>query len=233
MAKNPSSSASRPAQPPAPDAAAPKGVEPAPVPPGTRIPFALRWFFSKTLRQAEQLRKHVARILSAQRDLLEPKAIEAVTAALTHLRRSARQGADPAALRQGMEKLEVIANKWLKSYPYPSLRENIEVFLVAIAVAMAIRTFFLQPFKIPTGSMQPTLSGITQEDLRDRPDVPIPNPIIRFINFWINGISYVHVVAGAPGELTYDEPTASSSSTSASASRSATRSTPSGFRPTT
>jgi len=33
--------------------------------------------------------------------------------------------------------------------------------LVALAVAMGIRTFFLQPFKIPTGSMQPTLFGVT------------------------------------------------------------------------
>ncbi|MEI6563440.1 MAG: signal peptidase I [bacterium] len=43
---------------------------------------------------------------------------------------------------------------------FPGLRENLEVIVVAIAVAMAFRTFFLQPFKIPTGSMQPTLYGI-------------------------------------------------------------------------
>ena len=43
----------------------------------------------------------------------------------------------------------------------PIWRENVEVLLVALAVAMAIRTFFVQPFKIPTGSMQPTLYGVT------------------------------------------------------------------------
>jgi signal peptidase I len=42
----------------------------------------------------------------------------------------------------------------------PGVRENIEVLLVAIIVAMAVRTFFIQPFKIPTGSMQPTLYGV-------------------------------------------------------------------------
>ncbi len=36
-----------------------------------------------------------------------------------------------------------------------------EVIAVALAVAMGFRTYFIQPFKIPTGSMQPTLYGIT------------------------------------------------------------------------
>jgi len=44
------------------------------------------------------------------------------------------------------------------------VRENLEVLVVAVAVAMGFRAYFLQPFKIPTGSMQPTLFGITSED---------------------------------------------------------------------
>ncbi len=36
-------------------------------------------------------------------------------------------------------------------------RENIESFLWAVALALLIRTFIIAPFKIPSGSMHPTL----------------------------------------------------------------------------
>ena len=70
-------------------------------------------------------------------------------------------GAKKQELRKQMETLEQVAGKWLRPYPHAAWRENVEVLLVALAVAMGIRTFFLQPFKIPTGSMQPTLYGVT------------------------------------------------------------------------
>jgi len=38
-----------------------------------------------------------------------------------------------------------------------SIRENIEAILVAILLALLIRTFFVQAFKIPSGSMKQTL----------------------------------------------------------------------------
>ncbi|MEY4298765.1 MAG: Signal peptidase, partial [Verrucomicrobiota bacterium] len=36
--------------------------------------------------------------------------------------------------------------------PLAGLRENTEVILVALVVALGVRAYFLQPFKIPTGS---------------------------------------------------------------------------------
>jgi signal peptidase I len=43
---------------------------------------------------------------------------------------------------------------------YHIFREYADVLAVAIVVAFGIRALFLQPFKIPTSSMQPTLFGI-------------------------------------------------------------------------
>ena len=41
--------------------------------------------------------------------------------------------------------------------PPSALRENLESLLWAVALALAIRTFIMAPFKIPSGSMHPTL----------------------------------------------------------------------------
>ena len=110
------------------------------------------------------MRKHVNRWYCAQRDLLSPQAIGAVTLAMSELQAAINEAKPNAGrIRIKMEELEFAANKWLKPYPNAAWRENVEVLLVAIAVAMGIRTFFLQPFKIPTGSMQPTLYGVTSE----------------------------------------------------------------------
>jgi hypothetical protein len=48
----------------------------------------------------------------------------------------------------------------VKDYKPSAWKENIEVIFVAVVIAMGIRAYFIQQFKIPTGSMQPTLNGI-------------------------------------------------------------------------
>ena len=165
-----------------------------------------QWLLSRTVRDATNLGKHVRKILNEQRDLLNPQAVEHVSLALGEIRNAIASKADPKVLRERMASLEQTAAKWLKSYPHASVRENIEVVLVAVAVALGIRTFFLQPFKIPTGSMQPTLYGITCEDLRDDPGVQIPGGVRRVLDLIWNGISYRHVVAEVDGMLEEIEP---------------------------
>jgi signal peptidase I len=166
----------------------------------------LRWLFSSTVRQACAVRKHVHHLLCAQRDILPLQAIGAVTLAMNALQAAIAEGANTGKIRIKMDELDFAANKWLKPYPNALWRENVEVILVAVAVAMAIRTFFLQPFKIPTGSMQPTLYGVTSKNFLPYdgqpgdPHFKIPTGWER-IKEWFEGISYVHVVAQNDGTI--------------------------------
>jgi len=181
----------------------------------------LNWFLSRTVRHATHMRKHVWKLLCSQRDLLTPQAIEKVTAAVEAMRKTCAATRDRKTLDAQMTELENAANKWLKPYPSAGLRENVEVLLVAIAVAMAIRTFFIQPFKIPTGSMQPTLYGITSDpdfyhfpatylgDARPDPDFQIPNRLKRIFLFWFAGLGYDHIVAEEEGKIEWMQETPS------------------------
>jgi signal peptidase I len=176
---------------------------PAPQSRGTgnsSLPVMLRWVLSKRVRHVTAMRKHVTKILNHQRDILSPQAIDAVESTVAACRKAVADGADNEALDQQMENLEAAANKWLKPYPNAAWRENVEVLLVALSVAMGIRTFFLQPFKIPTGSMQPTLYGVTSENLVNKPDIKIPTGLTR-VREWFAGVSYIHKVASNDGIL--------------------------------
>ncbi|MGD0208421.1 MAG: S26 family signal peptidase [Verrucomicrobiota bacterium] len=165
----------------------------------------LRWFISRTVREAAAARKHVFHILCAQRDLLTPQAVENMTRALAAVQDAVRSGAKDEALKKEMERLEQAANKWLRPYSHPAWRENVEVLLVAITVVVAIWTFFLKTFKIPTGSMQPTLFGVTSRNLLNDSSFQKPTGWEQ-VKEWFEGISYVHVVADTDGELQAVEP---------------------------
>jgi signal peptidase I len=163
------------------------------------------WFLSPTIRHAGAMHNHVWKLLNHQRDILASPAVAAIETALDELQKSIDANAEKKELEKQMENVEKVANKWLKPYPHAAWRENIEVLLVALAVAMGIRTFFLQPFKIPTGSMQPTLYGVESTNLLAEPNSRIPTGWAR-VRDWFKGISYIHIVAENDGVFQGAEP---------------------------
>lgn len=166
----------------------------------------VRWFLSRRFRHAVEVRKHVWKIRCFQADALAPNALANIDDGIRTFDRLLASTPGDDALASGLKELDVCAQKWLQPYANAAIRENVEVFLVAIGVAMAIRTFVLQPFKIPTGSMQPTLFGVHFEDLRNRPDVAVPGFLGRCYEAVVRGDFYHQIIAEADGEIVGIEP---------------------------
>jgi signal peptidase I len=161
-----------------------------------------RWLTSKTVREALAVHKHYRRLYQAQCDLLPPEATEPMVTKLDELRMAVQTGSK-GDIAGKVDELHEVATTWLKPYPHAGWRENVEVLLVALGVAMGIRTFVAQPFKIPTGSMQPTLFGVTSTNyLASDSDASfeIPTGWERVIQ-WFQGTSYIDIVAQNDGTI--------------------------------
>jgi signal peptidase I len=117
------------------------------------------WNDRKQLKHARELVAGTRKLLRMHRDILDPKRIQEITVAVDGLA-SVIDTKNVSALDAARERLEKQLDKTFPRPHHAGLHENAEVLLVALIVAMAVRTFFVQPFKIPTGSMQPTLYGV-------------------------------------------------------------------------
>lgn len=103
------------------------------------------------LREARVQLKRYRRRLSDETRLEIEADIEKLAAA-----RKARDKKQARSVAKGL--LKKVRKHTPKTLWHHTI-ETVESFAVAIVVALAIRHFIIEPFKIPTGSMEPTLHG--------------------------------------------------------------------------
>ncbi len=148
------------------------------------------FFGNRSVKEAKLLLKGAAKVLASRRDLLSPDQITGIESAMDSLRTALPSGAS-ASIDPARQALEERCHAILPKYRHPVIREYCEVLLVAFILAAGIRAYILQPFKIPTGSMQPTLNGIIGYPTTDTgPALPI-----KLVEKVILGRSYLDIVA--------------------------------------
>jgi signal peptidase I len=117
---------------------------------------------------------------------------------LRHLNRSA---ATEMAVGQGMTELESLMEETFPGRHHAPLRPAWEMFFVAVIIALSARSFFVQPFSVPTGSMEPTLQGIRAVDLRDDPDFSKPTGLNQLWHRFVRGTRTFQLTARSEGVL--------------------------------
>lgn len=150
------------------------------------------FFKPRYVKEGETILKNAHKLLHYKRDLLS-EAVVAEFKGLTDELRKALNQRDEKAAQEAAKKLESKWSRYLPPAEEAGWRENCEVFLVAIIIALAVRTYYVQPFTIPTGSMQPTLYGIIGTETNE----PAPSLPVRLLHLALYGRSYIDVVAQA------------------------------------
>lgn len=131
----------------------------------------MSWFNnskSAALREAREMAYALRKNYIYARDTLAPADAELAQKQLEALE-NAIALEDVSAIEKLKKEILKLANRIFPSTPWDGWRENVEVFVVAIVIALGVRSYFLQPFKIPTGSMQPTLNGVQIAAIQQSP----------------------------------------------------------------
>ena len=155
-------------------------------------------------RAARSLAQDSANYLSLQRDILPADRAAALESAIDAAKAAARSRATPAdELARAAQHLEDAAKRATEALPrnrFASLTPLTETIVVVLGVVMPLRAYFFQPFKIPTGSMQPTLFGIHGEDC-EKPGFFDSCKPLQVLQWAFTGRWYRDVVAHEDGSL--------------------------------
>ena len=147
-------------------------------------------FTSRHVKHSKLLLRHAHKYLRYKQDVIEPSERDQVESGMRRLKAALRQR-DRKEIEERAEALDAHLHRLTPVNWESHWRENVEVILVAIVVAVGIRSYFLQPFKIPTGSMQPTLNGIIGRPMA----APPPNILQQIAEFVVRGRNYINVVS--------------------------------------
>ncbi len=177
--------------------------------PHSRLERFLPWNLPRTLfpRRAARKRARAARaeaelLLAMNRDLFPEDLKADLAAAAGRLKAAPRRERTAAGLAAAIKAEEPLLERARAAAPKrvaPGLTALVETLVVAFGVAMPFRAYFLQPFKIPTGSMQPTLYGRHTE----RAEEPgfFDRAPLSWAKWLLTGRTWVDVVAHESGTL--------------------------------
>lgn len=111
-----------------------------------------------TLKKAKRFLVDVERLLTKHKAKVDPKDQEKLQAAMQGVRDAIAGTADAKRLSTALKELDARTDQILGFAKKSTSREYTESIVVAVLIAIVLRAFVVEAFKIPTGSMIPTLA---------------------------------------------------------------------------
>ena len=112
----------------------------------------------KDLKSARAYYRYASKVLSKKKKKLAPHTCSLLDELLGDLAK-AIDGRDGERISICLEQADKALKRFLPKARKSAFREAVETIVIAFLIAFVLRTFVVQAFKIPTGSMQPTLLG--------------------------------------------------------------------------
>ena len=161
-------------------------------------------FAPKWKKEAKLLDKAAKKFLNYKRDLLEAQQIDEINSRRDDVKATVKAG-DKEKCAEASKQLQATCEGALPRYQSQGwVEENLEVFFVAIVIALGLRAYVVQPFRIPTGSMQPTLNGIVATALSE--DQEFPAYPIQIAQKASHGRKYINKVTDGNKTLRQNNP---------------------------
>ena len=156
---------------------------------------------SKQKKLAKELLQSAQKVYHYRRDLTSEERLAELDEAVREVDGLIRDKATKEApLVAAIDRLDALLRKiGGKIYPKTFWNDNLEVALVAAIIVIGIRTFFFQPFIIPTNSMYPTYSGMKAVVYEDKSDAP--GTIERTFRFLTLGAKHKSLIAKSDGAV--------------------------------
>jgi len=156
---------------------------------------------SKQKKVAKELLQSARKVYHYRRDLTSEERLAELDEAVGEVDGLIRDKATKEVpLVAAIDRLDALLRKiGGKIYPKTFWNDNLEVALVAAIIVIGIRTFFFQPFIIPTNSMFPTYSGMKAVVYEDKNNAP--GTIERTFRFLTLGAKHKFLIAKNDGAV--------------------------------
>ena len=156
---------------------------------------------SKQKKAAKELLHAAHKVYHYRRDLTSEARLAELNTEVAELNTLLQDKAVKSEpLDASMARLDALLRKiGGKMYPKTFWNDNLEVALVAAIIVIGIRTFFFQPFIIPTNSMYPTYSGMNTVVYEHKNDAP--TGIGKALRFLTLGARHKSLIAKNSGAI--------------------------------